>query len=294
MSIIKATFKDHLQLHFLVVIWGFTAILGKKVEISALYLTFYRTLLAALGLYVVLVLTKQLVQLSSRLRWQMLGVGVLMGLHWLTFFASARFANVSVCLAGMATTSVWTALLDPILSKRKVSWVELSLGLIVVVGLVIILGFEFERAALGLALAIVSAILAAFFTIFNSRFAQNHHSLLITYYEMLGGCFVTASMSALIYFTDANEHNFWPSTSDWLWIGLLAWLCTVYAYSVGIALLRRITPFVFNLTVNLEPVYGIVLAFLIFGESERMTPAFYVGTVVILLAVVGYPLMNRK
>jgi drug/metabolite transporter (DMT)-like permease len=290
---LNATAKDYLMMHFLVVIWGFTAILGLMVKISPLALTFYRTLLAAFGLWIVLVFTKKMGAVLSKTRWQMLGVGVLMGVHWFTFFASARASNASVCLAGMATTSVWTALIDPLMSRRPVSWLQVGLGLLVVVGLVIIFGFEYERAAVGLLLALLSALLAAFFTIFNSRFAQKHEAMLITFYEMVGGC-VAAGVLWFIFETASPTNTpKWPPLTDWFWIMILAWVCTVYAYSMGTALLKKISPFTFNLIVNMEPVYGIVLAFLVFGEQEKMTPAFYGGTLVILLAVVGYPLLRK-
>lgn len=291
----KAEPKDYLQLHFLVLIWGFTAILGLLISVSALALTFYRTLLAAIGLALVLWLRKEWKTVPSRERWQLLAVGLSMGLHWLAFFASARVSNVSVCLAGMSTTSLWTALLAPLLGRRRVQPLEIVLSLVVVMGLYVIFRFEFDRA-LGLGLALIAAFLAALFTIANSHFTKRHGALLITFYEMVGGS-ISTLIALLIYASFGNNYAttpFIPSTLDWFWILILALVCTVYAYSAGVHLLRKISPFVFNLTVNLEPVYGIVLAYLIFGESERMTSGFYAGTVIILLAVLAYPVLNRK
>jgi len=293
MSATKPEFKDYLQLHFLVIIWGFTAILGLLVSISPLGLTFYRTLMASVGLAVVLWLRREWGVISGVERAQLLGVGVLIGLHWLAFFASARVSNASVCLAGMSTTSLWTALLAPLLGRQRVRPLEVGLSLVVVVGLYVIFRFEFSHA-LGLGLALVSAFLAALFTIINSRFSQRHGALLITFYEMVGAG-ISSLIALLVYasFFKITPQSVIPSGLDWLWILILAFICTVYAHSAGVHLLRRIPPFVFNLTVNLEPVYGIVLAYLIFGERERMTTGFYLGTVIILVAVLAYPVLSR-
>ena len=285
--------KDYLHLHFLVVIWGFTAILGLLISVSALSLTFYRTLLAAFGLGVVLVFTGKMVKTSNRERLKMLLIGCSMGVHWFAFFASARASNASVCLAGMATTSLWTALLAPLVGRKKISFLEVGLGLMVIIGLYVIFRFEIDRAT-GLLLAIASAFLAAVFTIANSYIANKHDAMLITFYEMIGGC-VSSGLLWLGYsLLNPSVQNPLPSLQDWLWILVLAWVCTVYAYSAGVHLLRIISPFTFNLTVNLEPVYGIILAFFVFGNSEKMTTGFYLGTVIILIAVVCYPILNSK
>ena len=290
----KAEPKDYLQLHFLVLIWGFTAILGLLISVSPLALTFYRTLLSAIGLALVLWLRKEWKSVPSRERWQLLAVGLSMGLHWLAFFASARVSNVSVCLAGMSTTSLWTALLAPLFGRRRVRALEIGLSLVVVAGLYVIFRFEFDRA-LGLGFALISAFLAALFTIANGHFTKRHGALLITFYEMVGGS-ISTLIALLVYVSFGNNPSdpLIPSSLDWFWILILASVCTVYAYSAGVHLLRKISPFTFNLTVNLEPVYGIVLAFLIFGERERMTTGFYVGTVIIFLAVLAYPVLNQR
>lgn len=293
MTTTKPEFKDYLHLHFLVIIWGFTAILGLLVDISPLTLTCYRTLLALIGLGILLWLRRDWPVLPRTEIWQLLGVGVLMGLHWLAFFASARVSNASVCLAGMSTTSLWTALLAPLLSKQRVRPLEVGLSLVVAMGLYVIFRFEFGHA-LGLGLALASAFLAALFTIANSRFTKRHGAMQITFYEMMGAT-VSTWLALLVqtYFFE-NGTMTAPSQMDWLWILILALLCTVYAYSAGVHLLRKIPPFTFNLTVNLEPVYGIVLAYLVFGERERMTTGFYLGTVIILISVLSYPFLSKQ
>ena len=290
----KPNLRDYFQLHFLVLIWGFTAILGLLANsISPLALVFFRTAIAAVGLGAILWFTGRFVRLQGRDRTAVLLVGMVLGFHWLAFFLAARVANASVCLAGMATSSLWTSLLDPIFNKRAVRWVEVMLGFVIMAGLYLIFRFEFDRS-LGLLIAIFSAFLAAVFTIFNAKFTQKHDYLVLTFYEIIGAMGSIAVVMLVYWGGFDNQLKIWPQLNQWVWIVILALVCTVYAYSQGIKLLRKFTPFTLNLTVNLEPVYGIILAYLIFGESERMNPGFYVGTMVILAAVLLYPMLVKK
>ena len=286
--------KDHLHLHFIVLIWGFTAILGLLISVPAVELVFYRTLLAGLLLAAVVKIRGKNFALPPGHLVALLGTGALISAHWILFFAAARVANASVCLAGMATGSLWTALLEPLSSRKPVRLLEIFLGLLVVVGLYVIFRFEFDHA-LGLTLAVASAMLAAVFTIINSRFTHRYDALVITGYEMAGAFLATALFLPFYRETLAtgNQLQLVPTAMDWFYIALLAWLCTVYAYSAAVRLMKKFSAFAINLTVNMEPVYGIVLAFLFFGEKERMTSGFYVGTLVILLAVLAYPTLNR-
>lgn len=288
------TLKDYLHLHFLVVIWGFTAILGRLVTIPAVELVVYRTFFAFALLGVLCLLQKKTLALGSRIIGQLLLTGVVIAVHWILFFAAARVANVSICLAGMATGSLWTSLLEPLLHRRRVRLLEIGLGLVAMAGLYLVFHFQFNHTV-GLAMAVASAVLAALFSVINSRFAVVYDAQVVTFYEMLGAFLSSAVLLPVfaILFYGQQSVQLVPAAADWLWILILAWVCTVYAYSAGVHLLRKFTPFAINLTINLEPVYGIVLAVLIFGESERMTPGFYAGTLIILLAVLVYPLLKR-
>lgn len=296
----KPVLIDYLHLHFLVVIWGFTAILGLLLEpLEAPALVLYRTLLSALGLGVVLYFRRQLVLPRASVLWRLIGTGALMAIHWIAFFGAARLANASVCLAGMATGSLWTSLLEPLFLRRRIKTVEVVLGAVVMSGLYLIFRFEFDRVA-GLLMAIFSAMLAAIFTIINSRFTQRYNALTISFYEMIGA-FGTSLLFLPLYLiwsqteTPLSVERLVPVTgAQWLWITTLAFVCTVYAYTAAVQLMRKFSAYAVNLTVNLEPVYGIVLAFLVFGESERMTSGFYLGTLVILAAVLLYPWLNSR
>lgn len=293
--IMPATPKDYLHLHFLVLIWGFTAILGRLVSIPAVELVFFRTLLAFPLLAVLCVLRRKSLRLDRHVAFQMLLTGVVIALHWILFFAAARVATVSVCLAGMATGSLWTSLLEPLLQRRPARMLEIGLGLLAMAGLYVVFHFEFNHA-LGLGMAVASAALSALFSVINARFATAYDAQVVTFYEMLGAFAGTALLLPVFaaFFYGGQPVNLAPTATDWLWILLLAWVCTVYAYSAAVWLLRKFSPFAINLTVNLEPVYGIVLAVVVFGEREQMTTGFYLGTLLILLAVLLYPLLNRR
>jgi drug/metabolite transporter (DMT)-like permease len=289
-------FKDYVQLHFIVLIWGFTAILGKLLQpLDSSAVVLFRTMLAVVGMGVILLVRKQTISIPAGDRWRLLATGGIIALHWVTFFLAARIANVSVCLAGMATSSLWASVLEPILLRRRIRLVEVLLGVIVMSGLYLIFRFEFDKVV-GLAMAVFSAMLSSLFTIINSRFTQRHDALVISFYEMAGASVGALGMWMLVWATDSANRvvQYVPQEPvQWVWLLILSLVCTVYAYSVGVRLLRKFSPYLAILTVNLEPVYGILLAVLIFGDAEHMTTGFYLGTLVILAAVLAYPFLIR-
>ncbi len=287
-------FKHYFHLHFIILIWGFTAVLGLLISIPVVETVFYRTLIAAAVLGVLLLYRRRNFYLGRQQILQILGTGSLIAAHWILFFGAARVANASVCLAGMATCSLWTSLLDPLMSRRKFQWYELWLGLMVIVGLYIIFRFEFNHA-LGLTMAVLSALLASVFTIINSQFTRHHNPYMITFYEMIGAC-----LSIVLFFpfykafmSEEGILYLVPSLGDWGYLLILSLVCTVYAYSASVELMKYISAFAMNLTTNMEPVYGIILAVLVFGEKEQMTPQFYLGTAIILLSVLAYPVIHQ-
>lgn len=290
----STTFRSYLHLHFLVLIWGFTAIVGLMVSVSPIALVFYRTFLAGLGLAVVMLVKKKKFDVTGADLRRMFFVGCILSSHWILFFAAARVSTASVCLAGMATTSLWTSLIEPLVNRRPIKPLEVGLGILAFAGLYVVFRFEFDHA-LGLGLALASALLAAMFTVANSRLVQRIDAFTITFYEMVG-----ASLFSLLFLVVAeaqgwtNNMPVWPKGQDWIWILFLAWICTVYASTMATQLMKQFSAYLINLTINLEPVYGIALAFFYFGEKERMTQGFYMGTILILLAVLLYPILNGR
>ncbi len=284
--------RDYLELHFIVLLWGFTAVLGKLITIPPVELVFYRVLLSSVLLAIWLGWKKETFQVPFATLWQLLGNGVLIAGHWVTFFASARVSNVSISLAGFATIALWTSLLEPLILKRKFRWYEFFLGLVIIAGLYIIFRFQIDHAW-GLCLGIISAFLGALFTVLNGKFTRKHHHFTITFYEMIGATLGIALIFPWYAFQNPEGLQLNPTSQDWIYILILALVCTVYAYSISVELMKRLSAFAINLTVNLEPVYGIILALIILGDSERMTADFYIGTLVILGAVLAYPFFDR-
>ena len=290
-----ASTSDYLKLHFIIFLWGFTAILGLFVTIPAIEMVIYRTLTAAVGMGLLMVMMRQGFTLPAGYLPKLILTGFVVAAHWITFFVSARVSNASVSLVGIATGSLWASVLDPFFTKRKVRGYEVLLGMLVIVGLYVIFSFDFEYP-LGLALGVLSGFLSALFFGLNQRLGRNVSTYQITFYEMAGAClgsviylFIHISMVDTAY-----QVNFNASWIDWISILILGLVCSVYAFSVSVDLMKRLSIFFMQLSLNLEPVYGIILAVLIFGKTEKMNMQFYLGTFIILLAVAGYPVLKKK
>lgn len=286
--------RDFLHLHFIVLIWGFTAVLGLLISIPPVEVVFFRTIIAAGGLFILLKISKRSLRVpSGKSLLSILGTGSLIAAHWILFFLSARISNASVCLAGMATCSLWTSLIEPLSQRRKIKGFEVMLSIIAFIGIGIIFNVELDYLS-GLMTAVLSAFIASIFTVINGRFTKKYDPFVITYYEMVGAC-ASILLFYPLYQTYFTEQIVWaPTLEDWAYLSCLAIFCTVYAYSVSVELMKRLSAFSINLVVNLEPVYGIILALLIFGASEEMSPGFYFGTFLILTSVLLYPLLNRR
>lgn len=289
-----ASIKDYLKLHWIVFLWGFTAILANEMTIPAMDVVMFRTGIAAIVLYAFMLIRKKPFHLNKAEVWPLFFTGFIIGAHWFLFFESARVSTVSVCLAGMATVTFWTSLVEPLFKKRRVQPIEAVLGLVVIGGLYLIFRFEFNHAY-GLTLAVISALLSAIFAVLNSKFTLRHNPYEITLYEMIGAT-VGLAMFMPIYklgIIDVETIYELPNLRDWGLLAILSIACTVYAFTVSVELMKRISAFVVNLTINLEPVYGILMALVLYGEKEQMSSGFYYGTLVILLAVLSYPMYKR-
>ena len=287
--------NDYLKLHFIVFLWGFSAILGMLVSIPAVEMVFYRSILAAIGMGAVIIFSHGRFSVSGIDLVKLVLIGFIVSLHWISFFASARESNVSVSLVGFATNSLWAAFLEPWFNNTRFKKYEIVLGVLVLSGLYIIFSFDFQYK-LGLFLGILAGFTSALFSVLNSRMVKTISSRTITFYEMIGVAIGTALFFPIykVTWAESNTLQLVPSGWDWLWIFLLAGGCSVYAYTVAIELMKRISVFMIQLTLNLEPVYGIIMAVIIFGQREKMNANFYLGTLIILSAVVIYPLMKRK
>jgi len=278
----QAKVGNLLLLHVVVFIFGFTGILGKFIETDSDLLVWWRMLIAAISIALFAYPAGKIhksIWLNAK---TYLGVGFLIALHWVTFFQAIKISNVSVTLACLSSASLFTAILEPLFFKRKVDPAELIFGGMVVMGLVLIFSFETEYAA-GIIMALCSAFVASLFTVINGRLIQKDNPYRISLVEMIGGVLGISIWLAFSGKIGANMIDI--PASDWFWILILGIICTAFAFVASVKVMEELTPFTVSLTINLEPVYGIILAFFIFGSSEKMTFGFYVGTILILGAL---------
>lgn len=288
-----------LKLHFIIFLWGFTAILGVLIHIHPVDLVFYRTAISAIVLgAMLLTIEKGTFRIPPRREiYKLLAAGGLLALHWILFFASAKISKVSVCLAGIATGSLFTALLEPLYHRQRIKFVEVFLGLLVIGGLYLIFSFEFDHFW-GLVLALLAAVLSAMFSVVTNVFAKKHDASVVTFFQMAGGWVASIFfllLYPLLFPADTKPFLALPTAAEWPYILALTLVCTVFAYKMCVQVMsaKNMSAFFVNLSVNMEPVYGIALAVIIFGERERMTPQFYMGTLIILSSVLFYPFLKR-
>lgn len=265
-----------------VFIFGFTAILGKLIETPADRLVLWRMAIAAVSLALFAYATGQIKKSLLINAGKYSIVGLIIAAHWITFFHAVKVGNVSVTLACMSASALFTSLVEPIVFRRRIHPGEVVLGLVVIGGIVLIFSFE-TQYALGIAFALVSAFLASLFNVLNGKFIKGDNPIRISLTEMIAG---TVGVAVWLAFTgnDFAELVIMPP-ADWFWIAVLGTVCTAFAFVASVKVMEVLTPFTVSLTINLEPVYGIVLAFFIFGESEKMTGGFYAGAAVLLGAL---------
>lgn len=285
------TYRNLILLHLIVLIFGFTGILGKLISIGAEPLVFWRCAIAAVTLGVFMAMRSRLRKYppSVMLRWA--GIGGIAAAHWITFFAAIKASNVSVALATLATSALFVSVIAPLVTKKKYDWRESVLGLLVIVGVSIILSVE-TRYAMGIALALISAFLAGLFSTLNSIQVKTYDALNISFYELAAAAVLVAIYLAATGGWSAEE--VFLSPSDWLWVILLATVATAFAYVISVDVMKELTPFTVALAINLEPVYSIVLALWIFGDEEKMSPGFYWGALLILLALFADAVLKRR
>jgi len=280
-----------LHFHFIVIIFGFTAVLGALISISAIPLVWYRMTLATFGLGLVLCLRKHSFRVSKTIAWVAIVSGILIAFHWITFFGAVKVSNVSITLSVLSSGAFLTSLLEPIFYKRKVIGYEVLFGLLVIVGLVLVLGTDATHL-MGFFYAGISTLLAVFFTLINGKYVAKTNPYILSFYELLVGALV---VTVLLATQGALTASFFEiSSQDFFWLAILAFVCTSYAFVVSIVVMRHLTPYSIMLCINMEPVYGIALAYVIFGEKETMPPSFYIGVMCILVAVLANGVLKLR
>ncbi|MDY0987678.1 DMT family transporter [Flavobacterium sp. CFBP9031] len=275
--------KSYLNLHLIVFIWGFTAILGALITIDADNLVWYRMLIAMIFLGGFIAFKKQSFQVPIKEFFKLIFVGLLIALHWIFFFKAIHVSNVSITLSIFSLGAFFASLLEPLFYGRKVLWYEVFFGLIIIAGLGLILQVEIKYLT-GVYYALAAIILGVLFTLMNGKLISDHEPSVITFYEFGAGVFFIT-----LYFLFQGKFTadfFEMSLNNWVLLLILASICTAYAFTASVKVMQRLTPYTVMLTTNLEPVYGIVLAYFILGGKEKMSVEFYIGAVIIIITVI--------
>ena len=275
--------KSYLHLHFIVFVWGFTAVLGKLISLDAMPLVWYRMSLAVLFIILYIWYKKVPMKVPLKTLLGFLFAGLVIAFHWFTFFKAIKVSNISVTLACLSTGAFFASLMEPIFYGRKVIWYEVFFGIIVFIGLYIIFNID-GHFINGILLALTSAFLSALFSMINGKYAKEYNPTVISFYELLGGVFF---FSIFLYFTGSFNTSFFKvSNSDWLYLIILSTFCTAYAFIASVKVMKFLSPYTVMLTINLEPIYGIILAVIVFEETEKMSFNFYIGALIILSTVI--------
>lgn len=286
-------YKYHILLHLIIFMWGFTGILGKLIHLDAFVIVWHRVLIAFVALGIGLVYLKKSFKINSTSNLlKVFGVGIIVALHWMTFYKSIQLSTASLGILCLSTTTIHVTWLEPLIMKRKFSWIEFGLGLLVIYGIYFVSSDfkadDFEALAYGL----TSALCAALFSVFNARLAQDIPSSTITFYELLIGFIF---MSVVLLFTgDLNGSLFTMTMSDFLWLLFLGILCTSFAFLATIEVVKRLGAFTVSLSINLEPVYTILLAIVILNENELLGFQFYMGSAIIVIVVIANALIKYQ
>ena len=288
----SASTRAWLQIHFCVILWGFTAILGKAITLPALPLVWWRMTLVTAALILVRRFWTGLARLSPRLIATYAGIGVLVAMHWLTFYGSIKLSNASVAATCMALAPVFVAFIEPVLVGRRFDPRELLFGLALIPGVALVVGGTPVEMRLGIAVGVLSAFLVSIFGSLNKRFVEAGEALSVTGLEMGAGALCLTLLAPLL---PAPEAVFVvPDRRDAILLFVLAMGCTLLPFALSLVALRQLTAFSTALAVNMEPVYAIVLAMVLFGEQRELNPAFYAGVTIILVVVFSHPLMARR
>ncbi|MBC3847857.1 DMT family transporter [Winogradskyella echinorum] len=279
----NAKLKHYLHLHFLVFIAGFTAILGELITIGSLQLVWYRMAIAGVLMFIYIKFIRLNIKITKKTFLQFLAAGVIIALHWVTFFEAINQANVSIALAMFSSGAFFASFIEPIFFKRRILGYEIVFGIIVILGVFLITSSELGYIN-GIVLGLLSALFSTLFAVINGRFIERFSATVISFYEFISGV-VFLTIFILFSGVSFNAEFFDLSNNDWLYIFILASVCTAYAFIGSVDVMRYISPFTVILSYNLEPIYGIALALFLFPETEKMSPQFYIGAILIIVTV---------
>ncbi len=285
--------KNLLLLHFIVLIWGWSPILGKLINIEgviAYQLVWFRMLITVVTIASYLILTKKDIRLPKKDIYQLVGIGAIIAFHWFCFYNAINISNVSITLVAFATGTLFTSIVEPIFYKRKIIRYEIALGMVIIGAIAMIFQVE-TQYTLGIIFGMLAALTSSFFTVFNGLLVRRIPSPIIAIYELTGGFLV---LTIYLFFKGEFKPEFFIITPGaWGWLGVLSVLGTAFPFIASVNLMKKISPYTVILTVNLETVYGIIIAYILWKKDEAMTPGFYLGTLIIIATIWGNGLLKQ-
>jgi len=275
--------KALLQMNLAVFLWGFTGVLGRAISIEATSLVWWRLLITVISLWIIFVFQGKAKNIRFEGILPIAGIGVILSLHWVCFYASIKLANVTIALTCLSTTALMASLLEPLILRKKFDRVEILLGLFALAGIVLIYQSHLQFS-IGIVVGLLSALLTVLVSVLNKKIIDRYDSSQITLFQLTGG-FAGLTLLLPIFSAITGESLAQPTASDWVWLVLLSWVCTIFTFFLYIRALKLLSAFTANLALTLEPVYGIILAFIIYQENRLLSSTFYIGFALISLAV---------
>ena len=288
----NARTRSLIHLHFIIFIWGFTSILGALIDLDSSAIVWFRMMVGAgsIALYFLLFSPKSFRIHPGAMKYYLLG-GILISVHWLLFFYAIKISSISLTLSILSSASLMTSVLEPLVFKRPLRLYEVFFGFFVILGLYLIFGVQKENM-LGIVTALLCTLLSVLFSLLNGKLIQHYPANSISFYQLLTGGLL---FTVVLLFSEQTVAGFYRLTyDDWLWLFLLATVCTAYATIASVQILKHVTPFTMMISLNLEPVYGILFSLLIFGKKELMSVQFYLGVLIILGGVIGNGIYKRQ
>ncbi len=281
-----------IKMHLAVFLWGFTGVLGKAIQLQEYPLVWYRTLLTALIFVVILIYRKEFVRINRAQLLRFMGIGSIIAIHWVAFYGSIKYANASIALTCLATAGIFTSLFEPLLLKTKFNIRETFIGFVALTGMYSIYHFEVQYA-FGIMLGVFASMLSALFTVLNKKIVNDFPARMLAFYEIGSGFLFLTLLLPLYHFLQPAV-SFTPTGYDWLWLWVLSLCCTVWGQSLALSALKKLSSFTTVLMVNLEPVYGIILAMILFHENKQLGTGFYLGIFLITASVALHTFMMYR
>jgi drug/metabolite transporter (DMT)-like permease len=275
--------KAYLYMHLSILLWGMTGVLGRGIQLSEGLLVWYRMAITVASMFAFILYRGQSLRIGTRDLLRLVGIGTILTIHWLFFYGSIKYSNVSITLTMLASQGLFTAILEPLVRRKKFRWDELLFSITAMIGIWMVFHVE-EVYTLGIILGLLASFFGAFFNILNKDVVSRHSPIVVSFYEIAAGLAILTLFLPL-YISYFHPAKLIPSHTDWILLLVLAVLCTHVTLILSLAALRHLSAFTLNLSINLEPVYGIALAFLIFHENKQLHSGFFFGAAIIMLSV---------